>query len=114
MQELYKILILTPQNAFWAPKCSLAKRGQGVYTSFATAVEENDMSKMMKFMKNQKLVKVKTEKTYFEIKIKYFCKFHHESDHFYTLHQRVEKQMPNGVNFDQNRKNRTFEPKITF
>ena len=52
MQELYKMVILTPQNAFWAPKCSLAKRGQGVYTSFATAIEENDMSKMMNFMKN--------------------------------------------------------------
>ena len=59
--------VFEPQNAFWAPKCSLAQRGQGVYSLFATAVEENDMSKMMDFMKNAFCVKVETGKTDFDI-----------------------------------------------
>ena len=67
--------VLTSKNAIWAPKCSLAKSGQGVYTFFATAVEENDMSKMMNFMKNGFCVKVKTEKTDFDIKLYIFVKF---------------------------------------
>ena len=67
--------VLEPQNAFWAPKCSLAKRGQGVYTSFATAVEENDVSKMMNLMENKKTVKVKNEKPDFDINLYIFVKF---------------------------------------
>ena len=33
------------QNAFWAPKCSLAKRGQGGHRLFRTAVVKIDVSK---------------------------------------------------------------------
>ena len=64
-----------PQNAVWGPKCSLAKRGQGDYTLFATAIEENDMSKMMFLSIIEKIESAKLKKLISASKCNVFVKF---------------------------------------
>ena len=111
MQKLLQNGVLEPQNAFRAPKCSLAKRGQGDYTSFATAVEENDMSKMMKSMRKRKLAKVRMEKTDLDLIFSWITSWKYSFSH---LAPNSGKPTPNGINLRQNRENRSFDPTITF
>ena len=105
---------------FWAPKrvfgskMLFGEKGARCLHLFLQRYRQIRRVQNDEILRKFKNAKVRIEKYDFGATLIWFCKFHHKNDQICILHQTVEKQRPNGGKFGQNRKNRSFEPKITF